>query len=163
MSPKQWKILYQSHHQLRFIVSLKINSKRLKDTRKLGTLWARKCETKMFSLIFKLLLNVTHHLLGHLITMIGSPMSTIMIHNVDESISPTGLVIRYHQWSTLGQLQCWQKNLSLGHLIVYLKTLTCIESWIMQYWMNHFWAKFKHWIESDRVSKTPRKHWQWGP
>ena len=34
-----------------------------------------------------------------------------------------------------------------------------IESWIKQYWivywMNHFLAKFKHWIESDRVSKTP--------
>ena len=34
-----------------------------------------------------------------------------------------------------------------------------IESWVKQYWieywMNHFLAKFKHWIESDRVSNTP--------
>ena len=33
-----------------------------------------------------------------------------------------------------------------------------IESWVKQYWieywMNHFLAKFKHWIESDRVSNT---------
>ena len=36
-----------------------------------------------------------------------------------------------------------------------------IESWVKQYWieywMNHFLAKFKHWIESDRVSNTPMK------
>ena len=35
-----------------------------------------------------------------------------------------------------------------------------IESWVKQYWieywMNHFLAKFKHWIESERVSKPPR-------
>ena len=34
-----------------------------------------------------------------------------------------------------------------------------IESWVKQYWIeywiNHFLAKFKYWIESDRVSKTP--------
>ena len=34
-----------------------------------------------------------------------------------------------------------------------------IESWVKQYWieywMNHFLTKFKHWIESDRVSNTP--------
>ena len=34
-----------------------------------------------------------------------------------------------------------------------------IESWVkrywIEYWMNHFLAKFKHWIESDRVSNTP--------
>ena len=34
-----------------------------------------------------------------------------------------------------------------------------IESWVKQYWieywMNHFLAKFKHWIESDWVSPTP--------
>ena len=34
-----------------------------------------------------------------------------------------------------------------------------IESWVKQYWieywMNHFLAKFKYWIESDRVSNTP--------
>ena len=34
-----------------------------------------------------------------------------------------------------------------------------IESWVklywIEYWMNHFLAKFKYWIESDRVSKTP--------
>ena len=30
------------------------------------------------------------------------------------------------------------------------------ESWI-EYWMNHFLAKFKHWLESDRVSKTPTR------
>ena len=34
-----------------------------------------------------------------------------------------------------------------------------IESWVTQYWikywMNHFLSKFKHWIESDRVSNTP--------
>ena len=34
-----------------------------------------------------------------------------------------------------------------------------IESWVKQqwieYWMNHFLAKFKHWIESYRVSNTP--------
>ena len=34
-----------------------------------------------------------------------------------------------------------------------------IESWVKQYWieywMNHFLAKFKHWIESDRVSPIP--------
>ena len=33
-----------------------------------------------------------------------------------------------------------------------------IESWVKQYWieywMNHFLAKFKHWIESDWVSPT---------
>ena len=33
-----------------------------------------------------------------------------------------------------------------------------IESWVKQYWikywMNHFLAKFKHWIESDWVSDT---------
>ena len=33
-----------------------------------------------------------------------------------------------------------------------------IESWVKQYWIkywiNHFLAKFKHWIESDRVSAT---------
>jgi len=38
MSPKPWKISCQSHNLLRFNVSLKINSKRLKDTRKLDTL-----------------------------------------------------------------------------------------------------------------------------
>ena len=30
-----------------------------------------------------------------------------------------------------------------------------IESWVKEYWMNHFLSKFKHWIESDRVSNTP--------
>jgi len=34
-----------------------------------------------------------------------------------------------------------------------------IESWVKQYWieywMNYFLAKFKHWIESDRVLITP--------
>jgi len=34
-----------------------------------------------------------------------------------------------------------------------------IESWVkrywIEYWMNHFLAKFKQWIESDRVSNTP--------
>ena len=33
-----------------------------------------------------------------------------------------------------------------------------MESWVKQYWfkywMNHFLAKFKHWIESDWVSPT---------
>ena len=33
-----------------------------------------------------------------------------------------------------------------------------IESWVKQYWIeywkNHFFAKFKHWIESDWVSAT---------
>ena len=33
------------------------------------------------------------------------------------------------------------------------------ESWVKQYWLerwiNQILAKFKHWIESDRVSKTP--------
>ena len=37
-----------------------------------------------------------------------------------------------------------------------------IESWVkrywIEYWINHFLAKFKHWIESDRVSNTP----SWG-
>ena len=36
-----------------------------------------------------------------------------------------------------------------------------IECWAKQYWikywMNHFLAKFKHWIESGRVSNTPVK------
>ena len=36
-----------------------------------------------------------------------------------------------------------------------------IESWVKQYWieywMNHFLAKFKHWIESDWVSPTTTK------
>ena len=35
-----------------------------------------------------------------------------------------------------------------------------IESWVKQYWIeywtNHLLAKFKNWIESYRVSKTPR-------
>ena len=38
-----------------------------------------------------------------------------------------------------------------------------IESWVKQYWikywMNRFLSKFKHWIESDRVSNTPNKMW----
>ena len=38
-----------------------------------------------------------------------------------------------------------------------------IESWVkrywIEYWMNQFLAKFKHWIESDRVSNTPNKMW----
>ena len=37
-----------------------------------------------------------------------------------------------------------------------------IESWVkrywIEYWMNHILAKFKHWIESDRVSNTPSWH-----
>ena len=40
-----------------------------------------------------------------------------------------------------------------------------IESWLKQfwieYWMNHFLAKFKYWIESDRVSKTSRWRGPW--
>ena len=41
-----------------------------------------------------------------------------------------------------------------------------IESWQKQhwieYWINHFLAKFKNWIESDRVLDTPtqRRWWQ---
>ena len=31
-----------------------------------------------------------------------------------------------------------------------------LEQYWIEYWMNHFLAKFKHRIESDRVSKTPR-------
>ena len=53
MSPKPWKISYQSRHPLRFIVSLKRNSKRPKDTRKSVTRRVRKCETNVFSLIFQ--------------------------------------------------------------------------------------------------------------
>ena len=38
-----------------------------------------------------------------------------------------------------------------------------IESWVKQYWikywMDHFLAKFKHWIESDRVSNTSSFLW----
>ena len=38
-----------------------------------------------------------------------------------------------------------------------------IESWVKQYWieywMNHILANFKHWIELDRVWKTPRRRW----
>ena len=38
-----------------------------------------------------------------------------------------------------------------------------IESWVkrywIEYWMNHFLAKFKHWIESDRVSNIPMSMW----
>ena len=37
-----------------------------------------------------------------------------------------------------------------------------IESWVKQYWikywMNHFLAKFQHWIESDWVSATTNPH-----
>ena len=31
---------------------------------------------------------------------------------------------------------------------------SCVEQYWMEYWMNHFLAKFKHWIESDWVSPT---------
>ena len=38
-----------------------------------------------------------------------------------------------------------------------------IQSWEKQYWieywMNHILANFKHWIELDRVWKTPRRRW----
>ena len=41
-----------------------------------------------------------------------------------------------------------------------------IESWAKQYWikywMNHFLAKFKHWIESDWVSATTTSPWSSG-
>ena len=40
-----------------------------------------------------------------------------------------------------------------------------IESWVkrywIEYWMNHFLAKFKHWIESDWVSYTPIQTRMW--
>ena len=39
-----------------------------------------------------------------------------------------------------------------------------IESWVKQYWiecwMNNFLAKFKHWIEPDRVSNTSIAWWR---
>jgi len=46
-----------------------------------------------------------------------------------------------------------QQNFFLNWIIFW------IESWVkryrIKYWMNHFLEKFKHWIESDRVSNTP--------
>ena len=36
-----------------------------------------------------------------------------------------------------------------------------IESWVKQYWINRFLAKFKYWIESDWVSATTKWWWWW--
>ena len=53
----------------------------------------------------------------------------------------------------LNNLLNWISRFFLNWIIFW------IESWVKQYWieywMNHFLAKFKHWIESDRVSNTP--------
>ena len=53
----------------------------------------------------------------------------------------------------LNYLLNWISRIFLNWIIFW------IESWVkrywIEYWMNHFLAKFKHWIESDRVSNTP--------
>ena len=52
----------------------------------------------------------------------------------------------------LNYLLNWISRIFLNWIIFW------IESWVKQYWikykMNHFLAKFKHWIESDRVSNA---------
>ena len=53
----------------------------------------------------------------------------------------------------LNYLLNWISRIFLNWIIFW------IESWVKQYWIEywtkHFLAKFKHWIESDRVSPTP--------
>ena len=34
--------------------------------------------------------------------------------------------------------------------------LNWVKQYWIKYWMNHFLAKFTHWIESGRVSNTPK-------
>ena len=39
--------------------------------------------------------------------------------------------------------------------------LNWVKQYWIKYWMNHFLAKFTHWIESGRVSNTPKTAQQW--
>ena len=41
----------------------------------------------------------------------------------------------------------------LNWIIFWIESL--VKQYWIKYWMNHFLAKFKHWIESDWVSNTP--------
>ena len=45
----------------------------------------------------------------------------------------------------------------LNWVIIWIEFLVCNIERIIE--LNHFSAKFKHWIESDRVSPTPRVTW----
>ena len=53
----------------------------------------------------------------------------------------------------LNYLLNWISRIFLNWIIFWFESL--VKQYLIEYWSNHFLAKFKYSIESDRVSNTP--------